>query len=122
MEAVSPSQAALDAYRHRHTHTLACGSSQKVLEGFLTEVTLGPGLGVQEGRRRGVLEEGLLISPHTRSLLQQFLPPPQGPRGLLGPHSPISPSSEQEGGEWIFLASLPLTFRSRRPGVKLSEC
>lgn len=31
----------------------------------------------------------------SQSLIQPFLLP-QGPRGLLGPHSPISPSLEQK--------------------------
>ena len=58
-------------------------------------MSLGPGFGAQEERGRECAEEGLLILPHTR-------PSPsssssrQGPRGLLGPHSPVSPSSEQE--------------------------
>ena len=94
MEPVSPFQAALDT-TDTDTHSPACGSSREVLEGFLTEVSLGPGLGAQEGRRRGCAEEGLLISPHTRPS-PSGSSSPQGPRGLLGPHRPISPSSEQE--------------------------
>ena len=67
----------------RHIYTPACGSSREVLEGFLTQVSLGPGLGAQEERRRGCAEEGLLILPHTRPLYQQFLLPP-GPKGPAG--------------------------------------
>ena len=53
MEAILPSQAALDTtnthtHTHTHTHTLACGSSWGVLEGFLIEVSPGPGFGAQE--------------------------------------------------------------------------